>query len=322
MRGHPDRGVGMTARIGPRVHRAGHFGAAGDLLVEPCRELLAESDAPDFVGVYADGICDFTVDVLDGDGLRRADLESAGGQLGYLVGQMDQALDPVRGGRLIRVLAAFESATAYWLSIRPREYLVGLVPGRPPDEAIDAALARLATELRARYGLGPQNPGGFQPVSAAAHGASETPEVWRAAARDAELAEWCRTTARVEDLHYVAYLDDGAVRASADLFAAPPLGHFFLHDTPQMRRTGYAELAHRLQRTDGRLGRVLRVLSGGALTRTVWDVEAGALYHYRIAPGEALIGATLDQGRVADADHRMAELAGRLGAPPPGPART
>ncbi len=45
---------------------------------------------------------------------------------------------------------------------------------------------------------------------------------------------------------------------------------------------------------------------------SVLDVEAGALYYLRVRDGEYVVGVTLDQARVANADQQLAQLADTL----------
>ncbi|MBB2911667.1 hypothetical protein FHS43_002940 [Streptosporangium becharense] len=118
----------------------------------------------------------------------------------------------------------------------------------------------------------------------------------------------CVSMVDQDDLHFVAYYADQRCCFYTDVLDDADLAHFF-HDTDQeKRRDLYLKAGSQLNWLTGRLNRQLRQVEGGALIRTVLDVERGALYFYWIDETRYLIGVTLDQRKVGVADDKMAQL--------------
>ncbi|MFF3248661.1 hypothetical protein ACFYWY_34120 [Streptomyces sp. NPDC002870] len=118
----------------------------------------------------------------------------------------------------------------------------------------------------------------------------------------------CASSLFAEDLHYVAYVDPASEFLSADLLEDDSLTAYFASITRQERRDRYQELARRLHFVVARLDHSLKAVLPGRLTRTVLDVDEGALYYCAVGNGAFLLGVTLHQDRVAYADRRMTVL--------------
>jgi hypothetical protein len=117
---------------------------------------------------------------------------------------------------------------------------------------------------------------------------------------------------RPDDLHFVAYCRDGEVVFTADYLGDRSLAPFFTQITFATRRKFYLEFSQELCSHATKLSRATRGVLGGLLVRCVLDVEQGAIYYYRIKPGDYLVGVTIDQSRVSGADDRMSRLANEV----------
>ena len=120
----------------------------------------------------------------------------------------------------------------------------------------------------------------------------------------------CRAALDVAHLHYVGWVKNRDVVYAADVLDAPALHRFFpdIAITPAVRREFYGRLARLLSRMFPELTGWIEPVAGDPLHRLVLDVEEGAVYYYRQEPGQFLIGVTLNQERVHQADDAMAKL--------------
>ncbi|MBW4721036.1 hypothetical protein [Saccharothrix obliqua] len=308
---------------------AEHLGPEFDTTRHACRSAIAKSSALHHLAHYSSGVFDFGVDVL-GDpppppgalpgGTRRDELKRLGRHLAFQVTALDRVLQEARTGRLIRTVLHTEEGALFCDSVVPTEHVVGLVLdhadpgplfGHPAVDAADRAVAELATALRAELSLGSLNPGGWEtfggvvPLPARV---DVTPHV--AVAGDA--LDVCLDALQDRDLHLVAHVAGGEVRTLVDRLADPALGPFFKQIAVEARRRFYHGFARELGELATRLNRAVRPAVGGLLVRAVLDVEMGAIYYYRLAAGEYVVGVTIDQSRVGEADGRMSALAERL----------
>ncbi|MEU6152752.1 hypothetical protein ABZ816_22420 [Actinosynnema sp. NPDC047251] len=308
---------------------AEHLGPEFDTTRHACRAAVVKSPALHYLAHYSSGVFDFGVDALAEPptvpdalpgGTRRDELKRLGRHLTFQANALDRALQEVRTGRLIRTVLHTEEGALFCDSVVPAEHVVGLVLdhagtgplfGHPAVDEADRAVAGLATVLRSELSLGSLNPGGWETfgevVPLPGAGARE-PFV---TAGEGALAQ-CVEAARVDDLHVVAHVAGGDVLAMVDHLADPALGPYFKEVSVEARRRFYLGFLRELGEVATRLNRAVRPVVGGLLVRAVLDVEMGAVYYYRLGPGEYVAGVTIDQSRVAEADDRMSSLADRL----------
>jgi hypothetical protein len=309
--------------------QAEHVGPEFDLAKRACRAAIAETPALHYLAHYSSGVFDFGVDAL-GDpppapdalpgGTRREELKRLGRHLTFQVATLDRALQEVRTGRLIRTVLHTEEGALFCDSVVPTEHVVGLVLdhagagplfGHPAVDEADRAVAGLATRLRGQLSLGSLNPGGWE------SSADVTPLPVRDAvgahvtAGEGPLTA-CLAAARPEDLHLVAHVVGGEVRAMVDCLGDPSLAPFFKQVTVEARRRFYHGFVQELGALTTKLNRAVNPVVGGLMARLVLDVEMGAIYYYRLRAGEYLVGVTIDQARVRAADDRMSALVEEL----------
>ncbi|WP_433262773.1 hypothetical protein ACQPZF_30415 [Actinosynnema sp. CS-041913] len=308
---------------------AEHLGPEFDTTRHACRAAIVKSPALHYLAHYSSGVFDFGVDAL-GDppsppdalpgGTRREELKRLGRHLTFQVTSLDRALQEARTGRLIRTVLHTEQGALFCDSVVPTEHVVGLVLdhagagplfGHPAVDEADRAIAELATGLRGELSLGSLNPGGWETFGAPQALPGAGPREPHVSAGEGAL-DACAEAVRAQDLHLVAHVAGGEVLAMVDHLADPSLGPFFKQVTVEARRRFYLGFVRELGGLATRLNRAVRPVVGGLLVRAVLDVEMGAVYYYRLGPGEYVVGVTIDQAQVGEADDRMSALATRL----------
>src|SRR5262249_53963706 len=110
------------------------------------------------------------------------------------------------------------------------------------------------------------------------------------------------------DLQLVAYCRNGQVEFSVDQFDDPQLGSYFQEISVIERRQFYRDMCRQFPMIAQKFGRISMLATGGRIERLVLDVEQGALYYYRVRPGDYLVGITIDQRQVASADDKVGEM--------------
>ncbi|GAB2960392.1 hypothetical protein GCM10027280_56520 [Micromonospora polyrhachis] len=325
-----------------------HYGPGHQRAFELCRQSLGDSRDLVHLAQYTAGVGDFTVDRIDGSGDGGPsegtldDYRSAGRNLVHDMADLDEELQQVQSGDLIRLVVHADQAALFGFSVLRNRFLVGLAHTPPPGvepcpaprvpaiRAADIEVSALANRLRAVVSQRPTDYGGWLWLSerdlvepAALAAPSNSPGNPPTEVRDPDLAEddedvqhriaRCRDALDVEDLHFAAVCRYGAVSFSVDVLGDDRLSPFFDSITVAQRRRFYRDFGARIEsRLRGLLRSVYPVV-GRRLARAVFDVEQGALYCYPIRPGEFLLGVTLDQNRVGSADDKVARLARDLG---------
>jgi hypothetical protein len=318
-----------TSVGGLRVDRALHADRAFDMVEEQCR-VAVDVRALHHIAHYSYGVWNLGVDVLDREEVasrfagrltverRRADLEHFGRQLHFLMGETGGALEQLRSGRLIRAVFDTGGNAFYFFEVRPNEYLAGATFDGSAVHDADKAMAKTVQRIRRHLRLGDPNPGGFNPPPDDGDAfPSGDPVVDRGGTptdQDEEFVGLARRLVRPRDLHFVARFEHGAWTSSADVLDDRSLDHFFQSINRRRRREGYQSIGRQFQGTSSTMDGALRGVAGGRMVNTVLDVEEGAVYFRRLRPDCYLMGVTLDQSQVEQAQLRFAELADRVGS--------
>jgi hypothetical protein len=135
---------------------------------------------------------------------------------------------------------------------------------------------------------------------------------------DEEVAALCRTQVNPDDVHFIGYYVNGRCRFHVDVLDSPQLNRFFRGTDREQRRSAYERAGRQLHWIISRLNIYVQQLDGGILIRTVLDVEEGGLYHYWIDKNVQLVGVTMDQPKVLEADEKLRRLANSIGRLPRG----
>jgi hypothetical protein len=291
---------------------------------------------PHHLAHFSGSVYDFEVDIIDGcppevaaSPVRlRADCRRTGRLLSAAIDDLDDDLRAAATGALIRVVLHAEEGAFCCDSIVPGRHVVGVVFDRAHDQVLsaqplvrscDEVISVLATEQRRLLSLGTQNPGGFgtpaAPVRADHTTRTEKVHIAREPATDisagalAEVEAACVNAVGPADLHYVALHTNRTVALLVDCMDHDDVSRFFTQISVSDRRAFYRRFGHDLPHVVGRFTRMTAPVIGARLLRMVLDVEQGALCYYRLAHDSYLVGATLNQARVATADDKVAALA-------------
>lgn len=278
---------------------------------------------------------------------RRPRYQAAEQQFAFMMTDLDGELSRAETGRLIRMVLHAQQGAMLGVAVTPQNYIVGIVfgtaaaaAGEPPRSLPSVPLVRdadrftceMATRLRDWLGLPSQNPGGWLPDRDQVRGTpplaapeqaaqvEQVEQVEQAVPRRREWslpgepsATWLGEALHPEELAYLAHGRDGRVVAEADVFenhwisAGRPPG-----EPADATRAYYRGLAERFESQARQLGQVARQAVRGRLLRIVLDVEQGAVYYYRFKRNEYLVGVTMNQSRVSQADERLGDLVAEL----------
>jgi hypothetical protein len=122
----------------------------------------------------------------------------------------------------------------------------------------------------------------------------------------------CKEYLSAEDLHFIAYYaNSGECLFYLDCLDEDAMARFDVRDTPDRRRQ-YERHGRHVRHLATNLDRRFAGIDSGAMVRIVLDVKKGALYYYSLEHEGFLLGVTLDQRRVDDADSKLSELASRI----------
>ena len=309
-------------------------------------ELLLSNDGLHYLAQYGRGIRQFDIDVLsavaendgpDGAEQRRAGCRRIARKLSFQsTVHLDDWVADLQTGPLIRTVLETSAGAIYCDRVVPGTFLVGATVAmgetpspllaRPDVERSDSALALLISEIRRRLILSSQDLGGWE--------SEQIRERLRNAEREALAAsvaetitnrvvtpvvdgEWhqhpavalCRDKIHPRDLHLVALFDEGTLVFSVDVFNDERI----LIDRPgtvtaAARRGRYQDKGLELPAYIRELARTARGVIGGPLQRAVLDVEQGAIYYRRLDNFRYVMGVTLFQDQVKQAENLLAEI--------------
>lgn len=313
----------------PVARHASHVDAKFTPTRQACCRTLIQSSELHYLGHYTDGAYDFSYDRLDSISgkLDRMDYERMGVQITNTVRDFDRMLQAVRTGALIRTVVHGQQGLVVCDSALPTEHVVGFSHALSvlPVEGIvlsqvsgarkmDEILGILVTTLREQVSLGSQNPGSW--ISAKPGDLILPPVGTRLISKhyiegtaDERINRLFLDWVDPVDLHLMAYCRNGQAEFSVDQFDDPQLGPYFQEISVAERRLFYQNMCRQFPMIVRKFGRISAPVTGGKIERLVLDVEQGALYYYRICPGEYLVGVTIDQRQVASADDKVGEIA-------------
>ncbi|MEH0423019.1 hypothetical protein [Streptomyces sp. B21-083] len=313
------------------------------LITALCEETVARTPAIRSLAHYSNGILDFAVLRADraplssliteiGDDAQNESLP--GSRLLLCTQDLGAVLRPLKTGELMRTVLAGTRAGLWGGRARPDEFLAAVtdVPDgvSDMDEAMNGLVARIRTEV---HGLPDELLGGD--VQAKSHlqsgEATAGPHVdfGTAAAPDTvyeqRLRDLWRGHVNTTDLQYAGYYRDWTLVCVGDVFDSQELGPRFMDVSVRTRRTAYRDLSRSLRGHLIRLKDALDLIapppgSGASVERLVLDVQEGAVYVHWTSPRAFLLGVTLDQRQVGNAERRLAGLArttGGVTVPPP-----
>ncbi|WP_405457361.1 hypothetical protein OG786_10375 [Streptomyces sp. NBC_00101] len=297
-----------------------------------CEEAVAGQPAVRSLAHYSSGILDFAVCAAGRSPLsgliaepdeELQDEALPGSRLLLCTQDLGAALRPLGTGELMRTVVANARGGLWGGRIKPGEFLAALTDDPHGVRPMDAAMNRLTTRIRVDvHSLPDELPGGA-PEAGPVLRAGGSPEsslrvdfgtgAGPDTGTEARLRDlWHRHVDDV-DLQYAAYYRDWTLVCAGDTFDSPALGPRFIDVSVRTRRTAYRDLSRVLRGHLARLTDALHLVAPATdghppLDRLVLDVQEGAVYVLWVSPREFVIGVTLDQLRVAPAEHRLRRL--------------
>ncbi|MFF4105315.1 hypothetical protein [Streptomyces sp. NPDC001903] len=309
-----------------------------------CEEAVASTPGIRSLSHFGNGILDFVIcraersplGAMIGDPGDERDEESLSGSRLLLSAQdVGVLLQPLGTGELMRTVVANRGGSLWGGRVKPGEYLAAVADTADSTDAMDTAMNALVTRIRTEvHRLSDELPGGdpaAKPGLSSVDGGRTPLRVDFGTAATPEPAYEERLRAlwlghvNTTDLQYAAYYRDWTLVCAGDVFESDDLGPKFLSVSVRTRRSAYRELSRSLRghliRLADALGLVAPAQAGlPAVERLILDVQEGAVYLVWISPREFLVGVTLDQTQVANADAQLQRLAGAvrgLTTPPP-----
>lgn len=298
---------------------------------ELCQRHVAECPAIRSVAHYSNGVLDFVVHAADAEPLlggplmdRRIDAEGRPGhQLVRCVQDFDRSLTALRTGELMRTVVATPSAAMYCGRVKADQHLVGITLEGDGIEPMDDRLNTLVTQIRSLMNLPNEYPGGADVEYVAPEGTEGLQFLIGRVVDEQAQARlrgiWHRHLNHT-DLQYLAYYRSWELICVGDAFDTPRLGLHFLATEPSSRRRKYRDIAGGLRTDIARLRDTLQPVSHNPINRLVLDVQEGAVYIHWVSEGrhgDFLLGVTLDQHQVGNAERRLREVVNELPPPPP-----
>lgn len=307
-----------------------HWRTKDDSITRPCRNAVERRPAAlRSVSHFSRGAHDFVVRPLDASPLAAVrgaesepvDVESRPGRhLVLCVEDLDRSLQGLGTGELMRVVVGTASGGMFCGRIRVGQYLVGLTLSGDRLAELDNALSNLVLDIRRNvYHLPNEHLGGERggslPRMADGEGLHfETGLSVDDAGLEDGLRDVWQHHVNPVDLQYAACFRDWAMVCTGDAFDDPGLSPRFLGTATQVRRAMYRDVASRLRSDIARLRHALHPVTREPIDRLVLDVQEGAVYIHWLGrgPGTFLLGVTVDQLRVEDAEKRLTALLSRL----------
>ncbi|WP_327134092.1 hypothetical protein OG311_29295 [Streptomyces sp. NBC_01343] len=301
-----------------------------------CDETVASTPGIRSLSHFGNGILDFVVCRTDrrplgaviGDlGDERDEESLPGSRLLLSTQDIGVLLQPLGTGELMRTVVSNREGCLWGGRVKPGEYLAAVTDTADGADAMDTSMNALVTRIRREvHRLSDELPGGdrtAKPGLSAVDGGRTPLRVDFGTAATPEPAYEERLRAlwlghvNTTDLQYAAYYRDWTLVCAGDVFESDDLGPKFLSVSVRARRTAYRELSRSLRghliRLADALGLVAPAQAGRpAVERLVLDVQEGAVYLAWTSSREFLVGVTLDQTQVANADAQLQRLAGAV----------
>ncbi|KAB1979307.1 hypothetical protein [Streptomyces triticiradicis] len=267
-------------------------------------------------------------------------LERSGRQLFYILEELASDFAELRTGSPIRTVVHVPTGALLYHSVAAESHLCCVTRADLLGELIPR-LAEGIVDLRpslshhlgahrsypSRYAR--REPPSADPTPSPPHGATDTdrPETSGKAAEGTAYTVDQATGADdvptattdlmcealgVHGLHYLAYYTGGAPTCTVDIFADPAVRSFLGSSTAQQRRDRYSLLGQLLPGVTGRMNTSLNALLEGEMRQIVLNIERGAVYFQQLREHCYLLGVSLDQSHLAEADRHIEWLGREL----------
>jgi hypothetical protein len=302
------------------VSQANHVNEGHRQDIADCGKVVCMGAGLDFIAHLTSGIWDFSVR-SPGARLRREEFDQAARKLNLVVARIDATAEPLDSGPLIRVVVQGDNGALFHvLKVAGQNFFGATLSGaRKVVDEVDRQIAQLADRAARRVGSPSLLWGGYRKrgesgdlwfpggVPTGEFPAHSDPALGRQVT--AEVASLCSAVLDRNTVHFVGIYRQDTLVWRADLFDDPALASLFQRVTPDDRRRGYDKVLQQVMMQYGRLLQLLSLVRSNHLTRLVLDVARGAIYVLPLDDqGYYLVGVTLVQTQVDDADRKMTIL--------------
>lgn len=316
--------------------------------VARARDLVLLDEGLHYLAGYGVGVRYFDVDVLRAlypDGAAetlavqcRADCRKIGRKISFQAARhLNEWLAALETGFLIRTVVRTGQGAIYCDQIVPGQYLIGATVPQPVPEAapqvrrpslrqVDQSLALCVADIRQEILLHTKDLGGWESErlrqelllaqqadrsaeAAAPAGPPELTEPFAVGDLTHPGVEACRRAVSPANLHLVALFDDAEPVFGVDVLnhaSGSTAGRCALSATA--RRERYRTVGIELPAYLRELARTARDVIGGPMVSAVLDVDHGALYYQRLNSTQYLLGVTLLQSEVANAEAALMRI--------------
>ncbi|WP_142152121.1 hypothetical protein [Streptomyces sp. SLBN-31] len=255
-------------------------------------------------------------------------LEHDGRQLFYILEELAPDFAELRTGALIRTVVRVPSGALLYHSVaadfhlccatrqdRITELIARMnegMDGLRPAVRYSMLHRRAYASRYAAAGASAKPPAGEDDTEADDVAEGNPYMVDTGADRAAGIGDLLRAALGIHGLHYVAYYAAGVPACTADIFRHPALRSHFGSATPQQRRDRYGLLGQLLPGVTDRMNTSLHALLEGEIQQIVLNVEQGAVYFQQLYDRHYLLGVSLNQARLAEADQHIERLGREL----------
>lgn len=307
-----------------RILRAEHANAAFDPQVEDCKRAVRDLSALRCLGQLTNGVFDFAAKASDYDKQWNAPPERVGRELDMCVQDLNLACANLDSGPLIRVVIQGSHGALFHMMKLTGQSLFAFCHAdldRQVDE-VDRRLFDILEEVFQRLGIISLNWGGYRSGTEDSGGAGQEPAdpfpVRVVGGRGGHRhtgreyphgrSELMRSALSPDGLHYVALFEEGRPLFAEDILEHPDLVEYFQRSSPLTRRAAYQSVALMCWRYQSRRECLLADSGMGPEVRLVLDVARGALFFVPLGGGTALVGVTLHQNRIRNAEAALRTL--------------
>ncbi|MFD5896563.1 MULTISPECIES: hypothetical protein [unclassified Streptomyces] len=238
-----------------------------------------------------------------------------GRQLLRCVADFSTTLDRLETGYLMRVLAVTTGGAMHYGRLKRGQHLVSVTLADAGVDGLDWMMNDTVADIREAVLHQPdEHLGGDKnrPLRALDGPQDINFEADRTADQvlvSALRRDWQSLVNR-HDLQYAAYYRDWALVCAGDALGDRLISPHLVGVVAAAKRAMYHDIAFRLRTTVASLAEPLQSIGLSGLTRLVLDVQEGAVYIHWLGGGEGdfVLGVTLDQFEVANAETRLREL--------------
>ncbi|WP_330177089.1 hypothetical protein OG875_28450 [Streptomyces sp. NBC_01498] len=324
-------GLDESAETRSELLKADHWTDDYQQFAALCRSTAEATTSLRSVAHFSNNVVDFAIRPPGAPPFRTAgglpwdeEVETEGRpgrQLLRCVAEFSRTMDDLDTGYLMRVLAVAPGGAMHYGRVKRGQHLVSVTLSDAGVAELDRTMNDTVSRIRGEILHQPnEHMGGMEgaPLRVLDGPQKVTFNADRTTdpAVIAALRQGWQSLVNRYDLQYAAYYRDWAPVCAGDALGDRGIGPQQVGVLSQARRAMYHDLAFRLRASVASLAEPLRSIGLSGLTRLVLDVQEGAVYIHWLdgKEGDFVLGVTIDQFEVANAETRLRELIGVITA--------